>query len=805
MDLLRDVRLAFRRLYQSPGFAAVAIITLALGIGANTTVFSAINTVILRPLPVERPQELVFLNTARGGANQSYPNYTEFRDRNQVLSGLIASRVATIGLSQGGQSVHAWGYLVSGNYFEVLGVHALIGRTLTTADDQKRNGHPVAVISYGGWKKRFAGDPNVLGKTVKLNALDYTIVGVMPPGFNGTELFFTPEIWVPMAMQAQIEPGNSWLDNRNTHNIWVVGRLKPGIARRQAEAELNAIAVQLGREHPKENAGMKIVLSPPGFLGNVLRGPIVGFAAVLMGVAGLVLLIACTNLASLLLARASDRRKEIAIRLALGAGRRQLIRQLVSESLLLSVAGAAAGLLLARWLIDLFMAWHPPIDFPINTTLVMDVRVLLFTAALALLTTLLFGLTPALQSTRTELVGALKSDTSSGRMRRWHLRDVLVTAQVALSVILLVASVLVVKSLQHVVTIHIGFNPRNTVAVGFELGLHGYDQQRGREFQQRLLDKIKTLPGTESAALINTLPLGLDTSTRSITIEGRPEPPAAERPNAIAYEATPGYFHAMQTALLAGRDFDDRDRKGAPGVVIVNQAFADQLLPNENALGKRIRAGGDLLQIVGIVEDGKYESLGEGRAAAMFRPLSQAYNSSTYVVARSKVATDQALREVQQAVHDLDSSVVLIEAGSLYDHLRLPLFPARLAVSVLGSFGGLAILLAATGIYGVVAYSVSRRTREIGIRIAIGASRGHVFSVVLRRTAMLLSIGSILGMLAATVAGGLFAPILYGVNPKDPATFVAAVALMVLVTFAASWLPARRAITLDPLTALRQE
>ena len=806
MDYFRqDLRFALRRLLRSPGFAAVAIITLALGIGANTTVFSAVNTLILRPLPVERPDQLVFFNTPRGGSNQSYPNYKAFRDRNQVLSGLVASRIASIGLTQGGKNAHAWGYLVSGNYFDVLGVKALIGRAFTPADDLKRGGHPVAVLSYTGWQRRFAGDPNVVGKTVKLNALDYTIVGVTPKGFIGTELFFTPELFVPMAMQAQIEPGNSWLDNLGTHNIWVVGRLKPGVTKQQAEAALNTIAAQLGREHPSENEGLKIVLSPPGFVGNTLRGAIVGFATVLMGVAGLVLLIACTNLASLLLARAADRRKEIAIQLALGAGRKQLVRQLLTESFLLSSTGAVAGLLLARWLVTLFMAWQPPIDFPINTTLIVDTRVLLFTAGLAILTTLLFGLAPALQSTRTELVPSLKGDPPSERMRRWHLRDVLVTAQITLSVILLVASVLVVRSLQQALTVHIGFNPQNAVTAGFELSLHGYDEPRGREFQRRIIEKVRNLPGIESASVINGVPLGMDVSTRSIVVEGRPEPRASERPSAMSYETAPGYFHTMQTALLAGRDFNENDRSNRPHVAIVNQAFAAQIFPGENALGKRVRAGGDSVEIVGIVEDGKYLSLSEGKTPVIFRAITQAYNSDTFVVARARIPADQALREVQRAILDLDSSMVFIESGSLYDHLRLPLFPARLAASILGAFGGLAILLAATGIYGVVAYSVSQRTRELGIRIAIGASKAHVFTVVLQRTAMLLAIGGILGTLTAMAVGGLCSPVLYGVNPKDPGTFALAFGMMALVAFAASWIPARRAMGLDPLAALRQD
>ena len=803
--LLQDIRLAFRRLKQSPGFTAAAFITLALGIGANTVTFSAINKLLLRPLPVERPGELASLNSNRAGANQSYPNYKDLRDRNRSLAGLTGIRPAPINMSQNGNNAHVWGYEVTGNYFEVLGVRALLGRTLTPADDQKIGAHPVIVLSYNSWRNRFAGDTGVVGQKVKINGLAYTILGVMPAGFFGTELVFRPEFWVPVAMEPQIEPGNAWINERFDWNLWTIGRLKPGVTRQQAESDLNAVAAQMGRENP-DLQGMRIYLTPPGLMGDTLRSGVLGFAAVLMGLAGLVLLIACTNLSSLLLARASDRRRETALRLALGAGRWRLVRQLLTESCLLSLAGAAGGLFLAVWLVDALAAWRPPIDIPITMDFAIDYRVLVFTAAAGLFTTLLFGLAPALQAARTDLLAALKNAALNTRLHRWHLREVLVTAQIALSVVLLVSTVLVVRSLQRALTINIGFNPQNAVAVGLDLGLAGYDEVRGREFQRYVLERVSSLPGITAAGLANSLPLSLDQSTTSVTAEGKPVPRSGEAPHANYYMVGPGYFRTMQTRLIAGRPFDAHDRQGSKPVGIVNQALATRVFPNENALGKRIHSGNSgWVEIVGIVEDGKYTSLGDNSQPAIFWPAFQLYNASTMIVARSPLPADDIVRTIEQTIRQLDPALPFFQAGGLDDHLRLPLLPARLAASMLGAFGILAIVLAATGVYGVMAYAVSRRRREIGIRIAIGASRPQVMRLVLIRTSVLLTVGTVLGTLAALAIGGQFSPILYGVSPRDPLTFALATLLMAAIAFTAAWLPARRATLIEPSSALREE
>ena len=810
--LRQDLIVSVRRLRKSPGFTMAAILTLALGIGANTAVFTAINAIVFRPLPVDHPDRLVFLNLKSFQTEvptESYPNYLDYRDRNRVLSGLAAYRIAPVSLSiGGGNNARIWSYLVTGNYFDVLGVGAARGRTLRAEDDRTRGGHPVAVLGYACWQRRFNGDPEIAGKRIKLNGLDYTVVGVAPRGFGGTEIIFTPDIFVPMAMVPQIEPGDAWLDERSSHNIFVVGRLRDGVTVPQAEAALNVIARDLGRDYPKDDDGVKIALSPPGLFGSYLRGPIRGFAAVLMGVAGLVLLIACVNLAGLLLARAADRRKETAIRLALGARVADLVRQLLTESTLLSLAGGVAGLLLAFWLTALFSLWRPPIDVPVFPTLTVDARVMAFALAVSLATGLLFGLAPALQSAGTGLAGAMKNEAVGPRLRRFHARDVLVGAQVALSVVLLVGSVLVVRSLQHAMSLNLGFDPAHASQACMDLGIQGYNEARGLEFQRRLLERVRSMPGIQSAGIIDGMPLSLNSSNDAIFIEGKPAPKVADAPMAGAFHVTIGYFHAARTRLLAGRDFDDRDRKKAPPAAIINQTFARQLLKGEDPLGKRFRfdaTEGSWITIVGVVEDGKYRSLGEKPMPVFFRPFEQSYSSSTVIVARSPLPEDHVVGMLRRAVLELDPTIPIYGAGSVTSQLGLALYPARVAASVLGAFGLLAVVLAATSVYGMVAYAVSRRTREIGLRMALGASRLEVALTVLRRTGWLLASGGAAGLALAVAAGRLFSPILYGVSAGDPGTYAAAMGLMALVAVAACWFPSRRAMAVDPVTALRTE
>jgi predicted permease len=809
--LRHNLTFAFRRLRLSPGFTAAAIVTLALGIGANTTIFSLVNAVVFRPFGVQRQNELVSFNMHASKdefPTLSYPDYKDYRDRNTVLSGLAMYRTIPMNMSRTGNgNVRLWGYEVSGNYFDMLGVPAISGRVLHAGDDVKRGGHPVAVISYSCWRARFGGAPDIAGQSVKIGGLDYTIVGVTPAAFTGTELIFTPEIFVPLAMAEQIEQAK-WLDDRANENALVVGRLKPGISLKSAEAAINTIAIDLGRKYPKEDAGISIVLSPPGMAGNFLRGAITGFSAVLMVVAGMVLLIACVNLASLLLARATDRRKETAIRLALGASRGQLLWQLLTESFLLSAAGGTAGVLLAYWLVDLVNAWRPPVDVPVVPYVVMDTRVLLFAALISLVTTLLFGLAPALQSTRASLAGAIKNEAPSEKLRRLNLRDILVATQVALSVVLLVGSILVVRSLQRALSVNLGFTPQHAAVLSYDFAAQGYDEQRGRQFQRRLLDKLRSTPGIEAAGVIDGLPLTLNISNSPVFLEGQPEPRAGDVPSANMYFITPGYLQAMRTRLIAGRDLDQRDTKDAPLVAVVNEAFVRQLIRGGDPIGKRFRhkTADKWIQIAGVVEDGKYRSLGEATSPTVFEPMEQSWiPGQRTLVARSPLAEAETARLLRRAVGELDPSLTVFDDGSLTSALGLALFPAKLVAVVLASFGLLAVVLAATGVYGIMAYAVARRTREIGIRMALGAAPAEVARVVLTRTAMLLAAGITIGFMLAFAAGRFFGQILYGISAHDPLTYLCAIALMAAVAFVACWVPARRAIKLDPLAALRME
>lgn len=805
-DVVQDFRVALRRLRQTPGFTAVTIVTLALAVGATTTTFSALNHFLLRPLPVERPKELVFLNSGSRGPSQSYPNYLDFRDRNRTFSGLMAFRIAPVALSRGGRNAHLWGDEATGNYFEMLGVRAFLGRTFTPDDDRRASPKAVIVLSYNAWKNRFGADPDIPGKTAKLNGLDFTILGVMPKGFFGTEVIVAPEFWVPMAMEPRIEPGNDWLDRRTTWNIWITGRLKPGVTERQAEADLNTIAADLSRID-KNNEGMRINLSAPGLVGSFLRGPIVGFASVLMGVAGLLLLIACVNIAGMLLARAAERRKEISIRLALGAPKWKLVRQLLAESLLLAMSGAAAGVLLAVWILKFLAAIRFPMDVPAETSMQMDERVLAFALGACVLTTILFGLAPAIHAVRVDLIPALKNQLSE-RFHRIQMRDFLVAAQVALSLMLLIGTVLVVRSLERATTIDVGFNPRNAAAVAFDVGLNGYSEEQGKAFERRLMDRLAAQPGFDAVALSDGIPLSVGQSSTVAYAEGKPIPKRQDVPSAYYYGVTPGYFRAMQTRLAAGREFDAHDRADSTRVAIVNQSLAQRLFPGENAIGKRFRTSperGEWREIVGIAQDGKYQSLNDVSEPAIFWPRSQNYNSTISVIVRSSRPPSDVVRNVAEVVNSLDPTLPFFESGSLEDHMNFPLLPARIAASMLGAFGFLAVVLSATGVYGTLAYAISRRTREIGIRVAIGASGGDVLKLVLRRAGLTLAAACSLGAILTLGLGRFFTPILYGVSPHDPATYALALGLMAAVGLCACLVPARRALRIQPSLALRED
>src|SRR5215208_375763 len=817
MTILQDLRFAMRRLSKSPGFTLVAVVSLALGVGANTAIFSLVNTVLLRPLPVARPERLVSVSVLGKDDSMlafSYPTYKDYRDRGgDVLAGLFAERLAPVSLSRAGDNERVWGYLVTGNYFEVLGVSAARGRTFTSEEDRAPLSAPVAVLSHACWQRRFGGDPAVVGRDVLLNGHTFRVVGVMPEGFAGAEIVYTPEVWVPMTMQEWIEPGNAWLERRGTQNIFGVGRLKDGVTREQAEASLNVLAEQVGREYPDTNEGQKIVLVPPGFIVPQLRGAVVGFAAVLMSAVGLVLLIACTNLANLLLARASSRRKEIALRVALGASRWRLVRQLLTESLLLALAGGAVGLLLAVWILGLVAAYRPPMDVPIWIEAAVDWRVLLFALGASLLTTLLFGLAPALQATRTDLVPALKDVASQSGRGRSRLRSGLVVAQVTLSLVLLVAAGLTLRALARLQTASPGFEVENGLVASFDLGLQGYDKARGREFQRRLVERVRALPGVRAASLTDLFPLSLNYTTNDVYVEGRPGARGANVPLAMVGSVEHEYFGAMGIQVVPARPLGARDDEHSPRVVVVNETFARRFFPGPDpareAVGKRMSFegdGGPWAEVVGVAKDGKYWTIGEAPQLFVYSPLAQSYGSTVTLVARTAGGDPRALIPALNAeVRALDPALPLYDVKTVEEHMGVSLFPARVAAALLGGFGLLALVLAAMGVYGVVSYAAAQRTREIGIRVALGARRRDVLRLVAGRGMLLVALGVCLGLAGALALTRFMEGVLYGVSATDPVTFALVVAVLLGVALLACLVPARRATKVDPMVALRYE
>ena len=811
--LLQDLRVSLRRLRKAPGFTAIAVLSLALGIGANTAIFSLVNTMFLRPLPVEKPEQLVALNNVslngeRNFPTFSIPNYRDIRDRNDVLAGLASYRIVPISLSNNGVNVRLWGYLATGNYFEMLGVQPALGRFFTPADDKAVGGHPVAVITHDCWQRRFGGDPNIAGKQVLVNGHSFTIIGVTAPGFYGTEISIKAEIWFPTMMLPQIEAGRNYLDSRDTQNFFVQGRLKPDVTMAQAESALKTIAAQLAREYPKENEGTTIALSPPGLLGAFMRGPILGFAGVLMAVVGLVLLLACTNLANLLLARATERRKEIAVRLAIGASRWRLVRQLLTENVLLAAVGGTLGMLLAYWLLDAVMAFKPPLDIPLTIELHLDTRVLLFTSAVSMLTGVVFGLLPALQATKPELLPALKDETNLGGYSRSWVRSGLVVLQVALSLVLLICAGLVLRGLQNAQRLSPGLVTRGAVEMSFDLALQGYDEARIKQFKKQLLERVRTLPGVQAAGLTDFVPLSMNINNEYIQIEGQPEQKGGNAPMVMTSRATPGLLAALGTQLLEGRDFTEQDAENNQRFAIINNTFARRFWPGQSALGRRFSLNGmagPWIEIAGVVQDGKYFSLSEAPEPFMYLNLHPDSGSFLTLIARTVGDPQPMIAALRHEFQQLDANLPVYGVKTLTDHMDVPLFPARVAATLLGAFGLLALLLAAIGIFGVMSYAVTQRTREIGIRMALGANATGIFRLVVGHGLTLTFIGLGIGLAVAIAGTRLMSGLLYGVNALDLVTFSGVSLLLALVAFLACYFPARRAMQVDPMIALRHE
>lgn len=814
-SLFADLRYAVRRLLNRPGFTLTALLTMALGIGANSAIFSIVNAVLLRPLPVESPGDLVEIYSLDGDeeflAPQSYPDYLEIRDRDDLYSGAIGYAASFLGMSVGRRSEVVFGESVSGNYFEVLGIGAYRGRVFISGEDDAPGAPPVVVISHGLWKRRFASDPNIVGQTLTLKGRRFEIIGVTPPTFTGMYIGLAPEVFVPLTAELSLSPGGQQLYSSGSRWILVKGRLQPGVSAERAQAGMDVLAQQLAEAHPEtnEDRAFKIVPTSDVRLHPMIDRALQPVAALLMVVVGLVLLIACMNLANLLLARALGRRKEVAIRLAMGARRGRLVRQLLTESMLLALAGGALALLIAYWTASFLVTLQPPILVSLSLDLGVDGRVLVFTLLVSCATGIVFGLAPALQATKPDVVPTLKDEVVAlkSRYRHFGLRNSLVVAQIAVSLVLLIGAGLFVRSLMSAQHIDPGFERERAVIMTLGLEFNDYDRARGEEFYRRLVERVAGLPGVESVTMASRLPLGIALNTEDIYVEGSELLPD-EAPEVDIVTVSSGYFETMGVPLSAGRDFGARDHVTAPPVVIVSEAAARLFWPGEEAIGKRLRMSepdGALREVVGIARDTKVRTLGEEPRPYVYEPLQQNYRGIMSLVTRTSADPRSLLPALRREVEVLDESLPIMELKTMSEHLGIMLFAPRVGGILLAIFGGLAVLLASIGLYGVVAYAASQRTRELGIRLALGARSGDVVKLVTGQGMALIGVGTAIGLALAFLLTRPLGGLLYGVGPSDPLAFVGVTLLLAAVALAATLVPALRAMRIDPMAALRHE
>jgi predicted permease len=807
----QDLRLSLRLLRKSPGFTVVAVVTLALSIGANAVAFGVFSGLILNPLNVPREQSLYALQ--RGSDNypaQSYPDYRDVRDRNRSFDSLAAFSPVRVGLNTGGDKpTRAWCYLASGNYFDTLGIQPYLGRFFHASDERGPNSAPYIVLSYTYWQNHFLGDRGVVGRNVRLNNHPYTIIGVAPPGFRGTILFFSPAFYVPVVNVEQLE-GENILEARGKPWVFMtMGHLKAGVTPEQAIADLNSIGSYLEKTYPKETGPATFSLAPPGLYGDFLGRPVRAFVMALMLLAGLILLAACANLGSLFAARVADRSREIALRLALGSSRIRILQQLFAESVLVALIGGAAGLLgsivVLRWL----SAWQPFPKFPFVIPLNPDANVYAVALLLAIASGLLFGVVPIRQILRTDPYQIIKSGSIGTGRRRIAIRDLLLATQIAICTLLVTSSMVAVRGLARSLRGHFGVEPQRAMLVETDLRMAGYTGDTATAMRKRMVDTMQTVAGVESVGLIDIPPLTLEAAQSLVftdeTVDLRLTNAAA---NPYTYNISPEYFHAAGTALLAGRALTWHDDKDLPRVAVVNREFARKVFGSvTNAEGRYYkRQDGARIQVVGIVEDGKYLSLTEDPQPAMFLPILQSPSSITrvWLVARSNGGPQQLAAAMQSTLRGLDSEMPYYMA-TWNKEMDGVLFPARVATAALGVLGVMGAVLSIAGIFGMAAYSVSKRQRELGIRIAIGGGRKEVLQAALGRSFKLLVFGSAAGLVLGVLAGQVLASVVYQATPRDPLVLAGVVLVMLLLGLLATWIPAQRALSVDPLILLRTE
>ncbi|MFG1691229.1 ABC transporter permease [Gemmatimonadota bacterium] len=814
--LIQDLRYAVRRLANSPGFTAVAILSLAIGIGANTAIFSVVNAVMIREAPYRDPDQLVDVYSNLPGispyASSAYPDYLDIRAMEDVFEDVGAFEVDFSRVRLGDEVQRVMVEAVSSNLFPMLGVEASLGRVFLEEEDDTPGEHAVAVLGHGFWQRAFGGDPGVLGRSIELGGRPYTIVGVSSEWFRSlTATSLHADIFVPVvmsgALSGPIQP--EAYQRRNWQRFSVKGRLREDVSVEQARVRLNALSSQLRDAYPRAfgDRDFKVIPSREISIAPEIDGGLFPVAALLMTVVGLVLLLAATNLASILLARGVDRRREIAVRLALGAGRGRLVSQLLTETVLLALLGGAAGLLVAHWTLGLLMGFQPPLPITFTLEYGLDRNVLLFALAISTLAGILFGLAPAVQSTNPDVAPTLKDEVGSGRQRRFGLRNTLIAAQMTISVVLLVGGGLFLRSLQAAQDVDIGFSTREAGIVWVDLSVSGIPAPEWESVSDALLDRVRAEPGIEAAASAHRLPLGLGSSTQTFAIPGVESPPDADGFQLPFYRISPGFLETLGIPLVAGRDLTEADRLDAPSVVLVNEAAARTFWPGENPVGKEIRQapGGTPRQVVGVLGDTKLERLGEAPKPAVYFPRAQSRDNDVHLVARGNLSPPEVVASLRRIVREVNPGLVLMEAKTMEGHLSVMLFPPRMAALLLGACGLLALALATLGLYGVVSFAVSRRTREVGIRMSMGADEKAVIGMVLRGAMTVVAVGGVVGLLIAFALAQLIRQFLFGMGPSDPVTLLGVPLLLGGVAALAAYIPARRASRVNPVEALRHD
>ena len=823
-SFLQDLRYTLRGLRRSPAFTLVALLTLALGIGINASIFGIVNAILFRPLPVEAPGQLVDIygHTATSSTHDthSYPNFLDYRAQTKTLSTIIGYSDFFAHLSVAGSSEIVIGEIVTDGYFQTLGVTPRLGRAFGPDEYVAEGASPVAVVSDAFWRKRFAADPNIIGRSFRLNGITYTVVGVAPPNFGGMIPAVTSQMWIPTSMVEHVETfgnqrvsgtstGTTRFQRRGQHWLWLKGRMKPGVTVAQVRADLASIATRLGTAYAETNALERIAVVPTKDvrINPDLDGPLTAAGLVLTGAVGLVLIVACANLANLMLARAAGRRREYAIRVALGANRGRMTRQLLMDSIVLALAGGMVALPLAAAFATVVSKVQPPLPIDINLTIGPDWRVLVFTFASAVLTGIAFGLIPGLRASRPDLVPALKSGaaTSTGRKARLELRDALVVVQMTVSVVLVVAGAMLVRSLSIASRVDLGYDSDRLAALSLALEMSGYDRDRGGRFLESARERLTGLPQVENVSLTSRAPMSLNNNGFGMFIDGR-QASASDEPFTIdgAY-VDERYFDALQLPLVSGRAIEAADRRESRRVAVVTKGMAEKFWPGQDALGRefRLRWGAEPYRIVGVVADYKVNTPGERATPYIHLPLGMR-ESYADVIVRTRAPARGVVATLQRELRVLDPDLVFLNAGTIRDLVDVRLFPVRAGAWLIGAFGALALAVAAVGLYGVVGYSVSRRVREIGIRKALGARPAELLTMVLSEGMRLVAVGGVVGALLAALGARFLSSVLY-VGSFDAGSFAIAFGVLAAVAVVANVVPARRAARVDPMVTLRQE